>query len=69
MLPDELILTFRSTYAQETRLAYFWKLVEKTDTTLSFRVQITDSFGGVERWNLLYSPFDPPRTRIDYVLW
>lgn len=69
LLPDELILTFSENYRHSSELLYFWRLVDRSDTSLSFCVQITDSISRDELWNLLYSPFNPPRTKIDYVLW
>lgn len=68
LLPNDLILTFDTIYSQWNAYYVFWVLVDKSDTTLSFRVQVTHTFDVKTEWKFILSPVNPPRELIDYVL-
>lgn len=67
LLPDELVLSYLENFALEQQTSYaILFLVEKTDTQLVFECQFGHTFQGGIVFRYLASPFDIPRSLVEY---
>lgn len=69
MLPDDLVLGMdRDIVLQAQTSKGLMRLVSKTASELIFTPEYTDSFSYVTNWNILGSPYLPPRQVLSYRL-
>lgn len=65
-LPEETILSYTRSYLQQALSWRHLKMVAHTSTTATFEVIATHTFTATLTARILSTPFEPPRTEIDY---
>lgn len=68
LLDNESVLTYATSLLDSNYLYHFMRMVDVGSDFATFEVQIVQLYHGEHTWNIVASPFSPPRSLTPFVM-